>query len=69
MAASASIAVMVGAAVIRALIAQLNAGTLRPFVWYRIALGLAVIALLLERDLSVGALSVGNWGAGTCSKR
>ena len=47
MAAGAFVAAVVGMAVIRALLGFLRSGTLRPFVWYRIALGLAVIAASL----------------------
>ncbi|MEE8421837.1 MAG: undecaprenyl-diphosphate phosphatase [Dehalococcoidia bacterium] len=41
--AGAVVASVVGAFVIRALLAFLASHTLRPFVWYRIALGLAVL--------------------------
>jgi undecaprenyl-diphosphatase len=36
-------AAVVGAVVIRYLLAFLESGTLRPFVWYRIALGLVIL--------------------------
>ena len=43
----AGVAAVTGAVVIRALLAYLQSHTLMPFVWYRIALGLAVLVASL----------------------
>ena len=43
----AVVAGLAGALVIRGLLAYLQSGTLRPFVWYRIALGLVVVGAAL----------------------
>ena len=51
MVVGAVVAGLAGALVIRGLLAFLESGTLRPFVWYRIALGLVVVGASLAGAL------------------